>query len=130
MLLEIHVRICLFLLQVVVDLFNVLETLQRCKPNLRLLCEEFLASLLEVVFKLVVVTSQVFIADPVVITGALELLDLNFLIEPHENELLNGVANLVVVYQLALSVFANLINNGLSQLIHPFLVDQLPENLQ
>ena len=99
-----------------VDFLYILEANQGRKPNLRFLCEILCTHILEEYLKFIVVSSQIFVTDPVQIILALELFDNNFLIKSHENELLNGIFDKIIVNELPITIFADLLQDRFSQL--------------
>jgi len=113
-----------------VNFLNVLETYKLGKPSLSLLCEIFRTCILEEFLKLVIVTSQVLIADPMQIILAFELLDDNLLIKAHKDKLLDRITNEIIIDQLAVSILPYLLQYRFTQIDQPFFVNTLSENLE
>ena len=114
----------------IIDLLDVLEADEGREPQLCLLSEILRAILLEEFFKLIIISCQILIADPMQVIGALKLLNENLLVKAHMNELLNCVTNKGIVHKLAVTVLPDLLENGLTKFNQPFSVDAVPENLQ
>lgn len=130
LLLQEVVRIEFLFHQMAIDFLDVLEAGQLIEPLARFCLVELLRVLFQCSLEFGVILVQVYFSLPLRVLHVRRLQNVSLPLIAHDYVLRNGEFDQVLVHDLLLSVFANLLKNFACELAHVLLVYQFMENPQ